>query len=130
MAELYLKVVQQKPNAKVLFISNKAKIASLNGSLVDYSKFSLKDGRFLVDPAYAKELGITSYKGNLRSSSLQANGLTQRKWEFSCSHDKHAYTPPTLAIRTSHSPHLPPCTCNHGSRGQALSYLRNRSFSH
>jgi len=79
MAELYLKVVQQKPNAKVLFISNKAKIASLNGSLVDYSKFSLKDGRFLVDPAYAKTLGITSYQGNLRSSSLQAQWVDAEK---------------------------------------------------
>jgi len=52
--KLFLKVAQQKPNAKVLFVSNKAKIASLNGVLVDYSKFSLKDGRFMVDPAYAK----------------------------------------------------------------------------
>jgi iron complex transport system substrate-binding protein len=80
MVELYLKVSLQKPNAKVLFVSTKSQIASLNGSLVDYSKFTLKNGRFYIDPTYAKQLDIkVSSTGNLRGSSLQAEWVNGEK---------------------------------------------------
>ncbi|WP_018963727.1 ABC transporter substrate-binding protein [Coprothermobacter platensis] len=80
MAQLYLKVSLQKPEAKVLFVSNKAQVASLNGSLIDYSKFTLKNGRFYIDPAYAKQLGIAaSSTANLRSISLQTAWVSTEK---------------------------------------------------
>ncbi|NPV88036.1 ABC transporter substrate-binding protein [Coprothermobacteraceae bacterium] len=71
MVELYLKVAADKPASKVLFVSTKAKIASLNGDLLDYTRFALKNGRFLIEPKYAAELGI-KYTGTLRNSSLKA----------------------------------------------------------